>query len=223
MDVFLYGVSLCGILLGYGLLWARISWDGERGRRVPLPKASWAVLSLVDAGLFITAEGPFKYQALACLFGSGSILAYAVFNSEPGWTRADKIALALALPALLAWALFSPSTLAVCLLIGATSIGAAEICIELWRNPRVYGLIAWWCFWLGGGANLVLELLEPKVSAERLIAPLGFFIIQSVMLALALRRRRARSATAVDLSPILDLLAEPEEAHSETRPFRRAT
>lgn len=177
-------------LLAYVPLWARIYRDHHRkplAERMKLPKGSWLVLSFVDLGFLISAEGAFWMLALANLLGSGTVTIYALLEGERGWHGGDKLTLAFALPALIAWFYLRPSVLAIVLLVVAVSVGAYEICKELCKRPKSYGVFAWWLFWLGGMAN-VASLAS--WSDRGAIAPWSFFLIQAVMVALSLRRER---------------------------------
>ena len=172
-------------LLAYAPLWARIIRESAVpvSHRQPLPKATWLSWLLADLCLAATGRGVHALQMWAYVAGTGSIACYAFRHGTSGWSKTDRRVIALSASSLAAWCLTGGLPASI-LIVAATAVGAYPLCQELWLDPGAEGALAWWLFWFGSLANLA----DIDWNLTKMLAPAGFFALQTFIIALTLRR-----------------------------------
>ncbi len=152
---------------------------------------TWLLWLYVDVALALPASGMFALQMWAYVVGSLFIASCAFVRGNSHWSRETTIVFVLGVTAIIARFFFTVEWATSLLLVAAASVGALELCERLWHHPRAQGLLAWILFWIGGLAGL---FALPSWGTADTIAPAGFFIMQSIILALALRKGPRKGA-----------------------------
>lgn len=180
-------LSLILSIGAYVPYWRSILRDGTRPR-----KATWIVWTAVDAIMFtaMLAQGELALQMLAYTIGAGSVMVYALWKGEQGWTREDVTVLAGSALAMVLWFVVDANT-AIAVSLIAISIGTIPTWKAAWRNPRNEPFVPWLMFWIGGLFGL-LAIQEWTVASA--LGPGGFFALQSIMVFLTFPARRAKVA-----------------------------
>ena len=181
-SLLLAAVSFFCIVRAYFLLLAAIKADEGSAIHHPPPQVTWLLWFAVDLALIIGAEGFSKVPMLAYALGSLRIAHYAVKHGRKGWDRESLQVLSLGAAALVAWCVTEGAVASV-FLVAAASVGAIELCKDLWRELRTPGFTAWVYFWVGGLTGLVAASWTPS----NVIVLGGFFVIQSLVLLLGSR------------------------------------
>jgi len=218
MSSFLGFLSFFCILCAYVPLWGRIilGWRQPREEREPLPRVTWLLWLYVDLALALPASGVLALQMWAYVAGSLFIASCAFVRGNSRWSHETTVVFVLGVAAIIARFFVEEEWAASVLLVAAASVGALELCERLWHHPRAQGLFAWILFWIGGFAGL---FALPSWSTAGAVAPAGFLIVQSIILAIVFRRALQRLALAVFRLP--RRLAVAEEA-DERPQFRLA-
>ncbi|MBI3626992.1 hypothetical protein HY224_03025 [Candidatus Uhrbacteria bacterium] len=150
-----------------------------RGQTRP-SKASWiiwAALDLITAGEMYSKDA-LNWQMVGAAIGSTVIIILVCRVGKPGWTRTDKICLALAGVAVLVWQGFDSPLLGLgCSLCGAL-IGLYPTVEAAWVKPEDENRLGW-TLWFVSCVLAVVAI--PQWTREDAAQPIVFLVQEVVM------------------------------------------
>ncbi len=178
-------VSFAISLFAYVPLWWIIWKKGWRPK-----KATFIVFTAVNIVIFgaTCAQKDPEYQILAYTLGSLSLAVFGIFWGEAGWTRTDKRVLAASGVALLIAPFSLNATIALAVL--AVIIGSWAMWEKMWHTPEDEPWQCWLMFWCGGLCGV---FAVSKWSFASGIAPIGFFLQQTITILLSIHYRPWRT------------------------------
>lgn len=154
-------------------------------------KATWFVWAVGDiiilAGMI--SSGAISGQLVGATLGAVVTFLLSLKFGEPGWATRDKVCVALSGLAIALWLYFGESSLGIGFSLLALMIAAWPTYVSAWQNPANEDKTAW--FWFNVSSVLAVAAISKMTFAD-VAPPIGFLLIDGVMIPLLFFRRRDR-------------------------------
>lgn len=112
------------------------------------------------------------------------------------WTSKDIYSVGVASCAVALWAVSGSGVAAICFSLAGKIAASVPMWINLIRDPNREPILPW-ALWTAGGALYLLSIPSPEWSFVSLATPVLFLVLESIVLALLIRRFADLPATTV--------------------------
>lgn len=150
-------------------------------------KATWLVWAAGDiiilAGMI--AKHTVSGLMIGAVLGATTTFILSLKFGEPGWTKRDKVCLALSGMAIALWICFQDSNVGIALSLVGLAIAAWPTYVSAWQKPENEDLKGWILF---NTSSILGVLAIPRLTFADVAPALAFFLIDVPMLYLLLVR-----------------------------------
>lgn len=162
-------------------------------RRTTVPnRASWFIWALSTTVILFGVRETGTHDAIwvpiADAVGCTLIFLFAIFYGTGGWSRTDKISLAVALASLAVWLFTGNALLALAMNLVNYVSGYAPTIRKAWHEPRSESLAAWSLFLGGVVINLAAVAIGTDSGFAVWLYPIVLVATVGTLYAVLLRR-----------------------------------
>jgi hypothetical protein len=182
------------ILSGLVFIFAFIPYIKAIVRKQTRPrKATWLVWAVGDIIILIgmLAKHTVSGLMIGAVLGATTTFILSLKFGEPGWTKRDKICLALSGIAIVLWICFQDSNVGIALSLVGLAIAAWPTYVSAWNTPENEDLKGWILF---NTSSILGALAIPHRTFADIAPAVTFVLIDLPMLYLLLIRPRLKTS-----------------------------
>lgn len=152
-------------------------------------KATWLIWASCDWIILLGMlyQGKISGLLVGAVIGATTTFILSIKYGESGWTKRDKICIAIASSAVMTWVYFGESNYGIVLSSLALFVAAWPTYMSAWENPFNEDAKAWKIFTF---SSLLGVLAIPHYTFADAVGPWTFLLIDSPMLYLAVWRQQ---------------------------------
>jgi hypothetical protein len=191
-------LTVLSVVSGLLLTYSFVPYVRAIVRRETSPrKATWLIWASCDWIILLGMlyQGTISGLLVGAVLGATTTLILSIKYGESGWTKRDKICVAIAGTAVATWVYFGESNYGIVLSSLALFVAAWPTYMSAWENPFNEDAKAWKIFTF---SSLLGVLAIPHYTFADAAGPWTFLLIDSPMLYLAVWRQfTARNAEGI--------------------------
>lgn len=156
--------------------------------------STWISWFLMDSAIFagMIAANDIAYQMVAYIAGTTLVLGLSAYRrASLGWKTLDTVCVFIVVLAVGLWVYTGDPNLAIIFSLVAIVVGTVPMLSNLIKDPTVEPMLPWILVSIGGTFGL---LAIPSWTIAGALTQIVFFLLQSVVLALMLRRFMGKKA-----------------------------